>query len=711
MCQDRCKLRSSYLFNLYSHSVEFELAPVFPRQHSTPPVSKSLCSSLLQEPVRSCGTGTLGRHSVVGRCTAALSLTLVILCGAFLSSYARAQTSLSLNGSPNLEQVHFNPEPVRVPVNDGDDIRFSRLSTSAGLSQTRVAQIVQDDRGFMWFGTQYGLNRYDGYKFKVFTPGSSQQNTISGAYIYALFKDRAGMLWIGSGRYLDRLDPTTETFAHYRIEPRVDAPVTVAQISQDRTGLLWLATANGLYGLDPNTGQVAHHYSHDPLNPLSLSSNDVKSAGEDRTGRFWVADGSMLEELDRKTGNIRLRVTLAPSARYFSFYEDTSGMLWICSSGGPFARLDPDSRELSYYSFYDEKTKKRSSANVVAMIQDKNGVLWLGTLGAGLLKFDPEHRSAICYRNHASQIESLAEDRIIALTQDGEGNIWVGMHASAPNFFSSKQQPFRPLLSDDINPNSLGERLINFIYEDRDGEFCGLPPTGALFGIDRKAGRYRSYPPPGDGLNNDIVAITEDRSGAMWVGTIGRGLNRFEPDTGRFTAYLHDPAVPSSLSNNAVDHLFVDHNGTIWVGTWDGLNRFDPASGRCVVYKRDGQNKALPVYGIAEDQSGGLWLGGTSGLQRFDPVTGKFTGYQHNIENPNSISDDRVINVYIDQSGAVWAATHNGLNKLDRQSQTFTKFYVRDGLPSNRLNCIEPDRSGHLWISTTAGVDGIRSAH
>ena len=342
------------------------------------------------------------------------------------------------------------------------------------------------------------------------------------------------------------------------------------------------------------------------------------------------------------------------------------------------------------------------------MLQDKDGVLWLGTLGTGLLKFDQVYRKAICYRNRAGHLESLAEDRIIALTQDREGNIWVGMHASEPNFFSTNKLSFRPLLSEDMNANSLGERLINCIYEDRRGTLW-VATTGALLGIDRKTGKYRSYPSPGDGLNNDVVMIREDHSGTMWVGTIGRGLNRFEPDTGRFTAYIHDPSIRSSLSNDAVDYLLVDHNGTIWVGTWDGLNRFDPVTGQFVVYKRDWNSRAESVYGMAEDRDGALWLGGNSGLRRFDPRTGKFTAYQHKLDDPNSISDDRVVHVYIDPSGDLWATTHNGLNKLDRQSGTFTRYYVGDGLPGNRLGCVEPDRSGHLWISTTAGLSEFDS--
>ncbi|MGB8115034.1 MAG: two-component regulator propeller domain-containing protein, partial [Candidatus Sulfotelmatobacter sp.] len=201
-----------------------------------------------------------------------------------------------------------------------------------GLSQTRVLQIVQDDQGFMWFGTQYGLDRYDGYKFRVFTPVPGRVNSLSGAYIYALFKDRAGKLWIGCDQFLDRFDPTTETFTHYRIGSDASSRVlvTVVHISQDRAGELWLATGDGLYGFDPNTGQITHHYVHDPHNPSSLSSNDLRLTGEDRSGRFWVMERSNLEEFDRETGKVMLRVSLPESvSQSSSFYEDHLGTFWI----------------------------------------------------------------------------------------------------------------------------------------------------------------------------------------------------------------------------------------------------------------------------------------------------------------------------------------------------------------------------------------------
>ena len=165
------------------------------------------------------------------------------------------------------------PRSVRIPAIDGDDIRFSRLSTAQGLSQTQVAEIVQDDQGFIWFGTQYGLDRYDGYEFRVFTHDPARENSLSCVYIHSLFKDRSGSLWVGCDQFLDKFDSVTETFAHYRIgnDTPGNAANTVGQISQDRAGMLWLATGSGLFRLNPDTAQIIH-YVHDPQTQPALAA-------------------------------------------------------------------------------------------------------------------------------------------------------------------------------------------------------------------------------------------------------------------------------------------------------------------------------------------------------------------------------------------------------------------------------------------------------
>src|ERR1700692_1912102 len=189
-----------------------------------------------------------------------LAISIAFSLAVLFSTLAEAQGDSSSNSPGAGVRASVSARAIRMPVVPGSDIAFKELSDVKGLSQTRVLQIVQDDQGFMWFGTQYGLDRYDGYKFRVFTPVPGRVNSLSGAYIYSLFKDRAGMLWIGCDQFLERFDPTTENFTHYRIVSDAPGrvPLTVVHISQDRAGTLWLATGGGLYGFDPGTGRTPH---------------------------------------------------------------------------------------------------------------------------------------------------------------------------------------------------------------------------------------------------------------------------------------------------------------------------------------------------------------------------------------------------------------------------------------------------------------------
>src|SRR5580698_3622122 len=257
-----------------------------------------------------------------------MSISALALLVAVLSpSVATGQAQSPASASANSRLSRNNDRSVRIPAIDGVDIRFSRLSTAQGLSQTQAAEIVQDDQGFMWFGTQYGLDRYDGYEFKVFTHDPTRASSLSCVYVHSLFKDRSGTLWVGCDQFLDRFDSVHETFAHYRIGAG-DVATYVSHISQDRQGILWLATGSGLFGLNPDTHQIVH-YSHDPSNPSSLGSNNVQYTSEDKSGRFWIADGDEVEEFDRESGRVLSRVRLNEGIRTVSFYEDHRGVFWI----------------------------------------------------------------------------------------------------------------------------------------------------------------------------------------------------------------------------------------------------------------------------------------------------------------------------------------------------------------------------------------------
>ena len=195
--------------------------------------------------------------------------------------------------------------PIRLPLIEGKDIRFTHLSTEQGLSQSRVDHMLQDRRGFIWIGTYNGLNRYDGYRFKTYKPDPNNANSLGGLLVSALFEDRSGILWIGTDQGLNRFDPATERFTHFRADP--DNPDGLSgypeHITQDRDGMLWLATRNGLDRLDPASGRFTH-YRNDPSDPHSLSSNDVRFVLEDRQGTLWVATAAGIDAFDRRTGRV-----------------------------------------------------------------------------------------------------------------------------------------------------------------------------------------------------------------------------------------------------------------------------------------------------------------------------------------------------------------------------------------------------------------------
>jgi ligand-binding sensor domain-containing protein/signal transduction histidine kinase len=634
-------------------------------------------------------------------CRAGLTALLAV------ATLASAQERTSAIDTGSLPQVQIIEPTVRLGVVDASDIRFSPLSRSQGLSQRQVTRIVQDDQGFIWFATQYGLNRYDGYQFKVFKHDPDSLGSLCGVKVWSLFKDRAGTLWVGCNYALDRYDPARETFVHYPIDPGVPGlSIAVRHISQDTAGRLWLSTLNGLYSFDPRSAKTVH-LRHRLGDPRSLSSDDVYSSGEDRAGRFWVATAEGLDEFHPETGRVTLHVPIR-EPRGMSFYEDRSGVFWILyTSGNGLARLDRERRQLTRYSFAPTDSPNLPLTGVSAMLEDRTGTLWVGTFSDGLLKFDREHGRFIRYRNDATNPESLPEDRLTTLFEDREGTIWVGMGASQPSFFPNARSSFAKLPFDWKNPANLGEKLVNALYQDKEG-FLWIGTTGALNRFNRTAGQYDRFNVGEGGVTSDVLSIVEDRDGTLWAGTSGQGLARLDRRTGRFRMYRHLAGDPSSPSNDTVPRLFLDREGRLWAATMDGLDEVDPASGRSTVYRHSTLARAAAYLSIAQSTQGELWIGTyTAGLLRFDPTTHEFKALANQQPSSTKLADDRTNAVYVARSGTVWVGTQNGLSALDPASGMFTNYSERDGLASNLVSCILEDADGNLWMGTSNGLSRL----
>jgi len=598
--------------------------------------------------------------------------------------------------------VTVDSQTIHLPVVEGRNIRFVRIRRSQGLSHQRVISMAQDKRGFLWFGTHHGLNRYDGYHFKIFDHDPADPRSPFEVTITALFVDRSGTLWVGCDYVLDRYDPLTESFVHYQLAQSSTHAGQIHNITQDHTGALWVSTGDGLYRLDPTSGKTTR-FGHNNADAASLSSDDVRSSGEDRAGTFWVATREGLDAFDPDHARVTDHVPLSET-RDFSFYEDRTGVFWLFyASGNGLAILDRATKHLTRYSFGREDLPSHPLTGVSSSVEDEDGNLWIGTFSDGLLKYDRVHKSFVRYRNDPTNDESLTENRITTLLQDREKNIWVAFGATAPAFFSTHTASFEVLPFDARNPANLGERLVNGIYEDREG-IVWIGTTGSLVRIERKSGAVSHLAVPGEGLASDVLSTVEDADGALWIGTSGQGLYRRSPGSEHLTAFRHSDTDPKSLSDDTVPRLLIDHAGTLWVGTNNGLDRFNSDTQNFTTFSRTAAGESNGFIDLAEGPHGTL-LAGTyvSGAFWFDPTAGSFfTPLNH--DQPERTSFNRILSLLIDHSGSIWVGSDNGLDHYDASSRWLARYTERDGLPNNAVGCVLEDSAGGLWMGTGAGV-------
>jgi ligand-binding sensor domain-containing protein/two-component sensor histidine kinase len=610
--------------------------------------------------------------------------------------------------TPRVREAHLDPKTIWLPVIDHTDIRFSRLSTENGLSQTLVSQIIQDNQGFMWFGTQYGLDRFDGYSFTVFKHEQGVESSLSGVFISSLFKDRSGTIWVGCNTFLDRFDPITETFTHYPIDSRFGGTAPVENISQDDAGALWLSTSEGLFRFNPTTGKIIH-FRHDPDEPSSLSSDAIKSTGEDGSGDFWVATSEGLDKFDRARGKVTLHIPLHERGE-MTFHEDHTGVFWIAHvSGTGLAVFDEKHNRITQYSFRREHVSGDFPTGISSMLEDHDGNMWFATIGDGLLKLDSTRREFIRYRNVAGDPESLPQDSLRQLYEDKEGNIWIGTFIMALSRFADRPPLFQAFRNEPGNINSPRDTFVDAIYEDREGSLW-IGGMRALNRLDVSTGKYTFYSNPVNGVNIDANSIAEDRSGDLWVGTAGHGLLKLNRQTGTFTRFVHRSGDPSSLSSDLITRVLVDKSNRIWITSFDGLNLFDPATSRFSVFRHD--RRAAQIYlDVTEDHNGDLWIGThASGLLLFHPQSRTFVAFGHDPTNPSTLSDNRVNSVLFDHSGTMWVGTQNGLDRFNRQAKTFTNYYDQNGLAGDAVSCILEDKSDRLWMGTNNGLSSLNLA-
>ena len=531
----------------------------------------------------------------------------------------------------------------------------------------------------MWFGTQDGLNRFDGYKFDIFKSDPADSATLSGKFIVSIAEDSARTIWIGtddSPGILNRFDRATESFVRV---PREGVDLSGARTGAafptytDPAGFRWSGAGpkgGGLTRLEIRTGKTVS-FKHDPADPGSLGDDQVYSVAADGSGTIWIGTRGGLDRLDRKSGTF------------------------------------------THFRHDDNKPGSLSDNYVWPLLVDSDGVLWAGTFTGGLHRYDAATESFAHFRHDEANPRSLAGDRILSLFQDASGVIWVGMGDNGVDRFHPGLLNFAHYLHDPADPRSLGNNNVQGMCVDRTGAVW-IGTRNGLNRWDRKTGEFRLYrndPNNPKSLGSDqVLTVLEDRSGDIWIGFTGDGLDRFDRTTGTFNHYRNDPGNPRSLPDNRVYALCEDRSGDLWVGTYrGGLSRFDRTTGGFTTYRHDPSNPAglaAPgVWALLGDRDGGLWVGTLGGgLDRFDATSGVFTHHAHSDADSSSLSDNVIVTLLEDRRGQIWVGTTGGLNRLDRQTGKFRSYHEKDGLANETIIGLLEDNAGTLWMSTNKGL-------
>ena len=563
---------------------------------------------------------------------------------------------------------------------DEFNLAFERINAENGLPGQQVSSVFQDSYGYMWFGTESGLYRYDGYRFKSFSHRADDESSISYNVINCITESKAGLLWIGTGRGLNLFNPKTEKFIRFLNDPKNPQSLPenrVQALAEEKDGRFWVATLGGLALLDPKTGRFTV-FTHRSDDPASLPNDQVRSLDRDKDGRLWAGTNEGL------------------------------------------CRFDPEKRAFETFRHDPEDPESLSNNTVVALFADSAGVLWAGTQLGGLCRFDNKTKKFKGFRHDPGNPASISNDTISFIHEDRTGRLWVGARGGGLNHMDRAFGTFRRYSNDQAGPYSLTENSIISICEDRTGALWIGTMTDGVNKIDPNAIKfipYRYNPAVTQGLGgNKMRGMFEDSSGMVWITSADGGLDRLDPKTGRFTNYGRRLASQGGVRAGMATSVLEDRTGTLWVGSWDaGLLILDREKGSFRQVPLDIRSgapagKELILF-LHQDPRGDLWVGTFgSGLFRYDRSSGIFIRYGHDPMIPASLADDRLLAILSDTGGFLWVSViGKGVDRFIPESGVFDHFEHRENDPgsirANTIYSMHQDSSGIIWFGTVGGLD------
>lgn len=588
-------------------------------------------------------------------------------------------------------------------------IHSTTYSVSEGLSQSNVTSLVRDEKGFLWIGTQDGLNRFDGYNFTSFKHNPSDTNSLSNNFINDVIQARSGELWIATNFGLNRYDPLKDQYTLFLAS---DSGSTIPEnqilhLFQDKNGHIWIKSVHYLTRYEPSTGRfTSYQHFNDYFNYYDGTNNFDMLV--DHTGKLWVGTKDGLNYFNREL-EVFKRYHHQPSSpgsltnnMVQAVYEDKKGRLWVGTDDG-LNLLDRDQGTFRHF-YVSRGARNRDRNSINDILVDQEGLFWVAT-NAGLFLFHPDKGTFTRPHHLIGQYAELANANITELEQYRSRVIWVGTLQGMTKL-QKNLKDFKLYRNNQQNEPLFVDNLIASVYKDRESlVWVGTWDEG-LFLFNRRKDKINRYTQEHPLIpSNDIHTLFADSKSRLWIGT-DNGVVWFDLENRTFHPFS-DIVAPETFANNRVYAMDEGRGGTMWFATRNGLHAYNGASLKSY-YSRQYDTTSLTsnfVYDVMVDSKGSVWAATNKGLNHYLGENQGFRRFQReSLTCSNCLVSNETLCLHEDHQGNIWIGTVGGLNKYDPDSGVMTTYTEQDGLPNNLIYAIQEDRSGNLWISSNKGL-------
>lgn len=620
-------------------------------------------------------------------------------------------------------------------------VTFDNISVEDGLSSYFVNCIMQDSRGFMWFGTKDGLNRYDGYNFVKYFYNSADSSSVSHNFINSICEDPSHKgLWIGTQMGLNFYSFQTESFTSFYHQDSNSNSLSnniVTSLVAIKGGGVWVGTPKGLDRLIPkmdiSSGTIIKrecqfiHYNKDSKETVALTYNNVSSLYSDRLGDLWIGyvNGGLDKLIYTDGRELIVKYPNYEGGEVTSITDDNSGNLWITNSGTGLVKFDRDKERFYYFNDSDVITSSQNWCNAVC--KGSNGALWVGNYSSGLMEIknpgkvfnkDSFSSSVKYFHNDPDDLNTIIDNWIRCLYMDASGVLWAGTRRNGIVKVSFLSNYFMYHCVDSSGRIIPDLREINSIIEDSKGILRVGTATG-LISYDPKKQILRLLHSKRRGANiipESVFCMCEDTFGAIWLGTFGDGLYRYDINSGDFTQFsknrgyrLQSDRIMSLTTLKSGDILLSYEDGGVDILEKGELIKSEPHIKQYLPNLLPRHKKFLSRRkNVFEDSRGNIWITTVlDGLYKYDPREKHLKHYEHKEGDVHTLSDNHIASICEDKNGVLWIATDKGLDAFDVNKEIFTNYYTNHGLPDNTVIGVLADKSGDVWALTRKWISRL----